>query len=609
MKSFRAPVLLPTLLMGDDPYLLAELSALMAKKCHYLPVIDAPRMGRIDAEAEVIRRNNAVARSKAQTIVMANLSKEARNKFSTRFPAHMTLHVQNASDVTPKTLGAPVRSGAPLTWGRRHIAIGLLKALRKKEPITFVDKEVDERFLKPEGGGHLIVCEEDNELTQVIAANYAYALGAGLMLIKSVAKDEAIAICEAFYIAYDNRSQSITETLDGLRGRLRAMLGEVPLDGVTGITFISKEIPWGFAIPEVPTTHLFSYPDLGIAIINGVAAEQAESPKMRVAAVIDPATIPSTEVERVAISLAKKGMFVRGYRGRSANVNDISRMLELFPYDFLLIATHCGDSGGWRETYEYQDSEGRNRQLTLDTALGVASVPGRDKLEVVFFQRFVSLDGVDWEDKEGLKKLPIGTAINDFYQLQREERRATNRKKIERVVSSAAMNMYGGNLIVLPKTVADNLSPVIFNNACTSWHRLAGTFMFGNARAYIGTLFPVVGAEAEEIAQNITEKRFGKPLALALWHAQNDVYGDGVRRPYVMVGVHYQRLSSTYEEARGYLRKRLSNSLGYWQERLTSIDETDEDKAATIKDHVDFLSGELHGLDSVRQPDAAKRQQ
>src|ERR1035438_550947 len=162
MRSFKTPVLLPTLLMGDDPYLLAELSAVMAKKCHYLPVIDGPRMGRPDAEAEVIRRNNAVVRAKAKTIVMANLAQETRSAFRSRFPANMTLSVQVASEVTTKTLGATVRSGTPLTWGRKHIAIGLLKALRKKVPITFTDEEVEERFLKPEEG-HLVVCEEDNE--------------------------------------------------------------------------------------------------------------------------------------------------------------------------------------------------------------------------------------------------------------------------------------------------------------------------------------------------------------------------------------------------------------------------------------------------------------
>lgn len=586
--------------MSDDPRLLAEVSALVAKKGCYIPVLDGPRVKRPDAEAEVIRRNNAVARSKAKKIVIAALPDDTVSMFESRFPKEMVVRVTQANQVNSRMLGTAVRSGPPLTWGRNNIGIGLLKALRQKTPIVFTDDVIEEHIVKPEQG-HLIICENDDEHAQVIAANYAYSLEAGLLVVNSISKSEAASICEAFYGAYDRRDLPFREVLQELRDRLRELIGDVPLNNVTGITFISKEVPWGFAFPEVPTTHLFSYPDLGISIINAMAAEQNASRPLRVAAVIDPATVPSTEVEKVAITLAKRGMLVRGYRGRNANVNDVSRMLELLPYDFLLIATHCGDSGGWRETYEFQDSIGRQHRLVIDTALGVSSVPAREKLEVVFFQRFVSLDGVDWEDKEGLKNLPIGTAMDDFYRLPPEERQATHREKIDRVVSSAALAMHDGNLLMLPKAVADNLSPIILNNACTSWHRLASTFVFANARAYIGTLFPVVGAEAEEIAFRLTDKYFGKPLAVALWHAQNDVYGDGIRRPYIMVGVHYQQLKSSYEDVRKHLRNRLTKSLHYWSSRLATIDKTNENMTMTIKSYVEFLHDELGGLYALQQ--------
>lgn len=52
------------------------------------------------------------------------------------------------------------------------------------------------------------------------------------------------------------------------------------------------------------------------------------------------------------------------------------------------------------------------------------------------------------------------------------------------------MMMADGNYIVMPRSLADEGTPIIINNACLSWHRLAGTFTFANARAYIGTLFP-----------------------------------------------------------------------------------------------------------------------
>lgn len=594
MKKFESPALHAAIIMGEDPFLIARLSALIAQKGKYLSIIDGPRVTRPDAEAEVIRRKNAVARTKAKKIIIAGIPGEIAGRFAPHFPSHMTINVDHVGQATNTVLGIRVRSGTPIQWGNTNIGVGLLRALQTKVPIEFTDIPSEERYAAPQGD-HLVVCEDDNELSQVIAANYAYSIGAGLCLIKTVEKDEAETLCEEFYGAYDNRHESMSSILGRLSERLKVLSGDIPMSGVRGITFISKAIPWGFAFREVPTTHLFSYPDLGISIINGVAAEQQNSPRMRMAAVIDPATIPSTEVEKMAVALAKKGVLVRGFRGPSATVNDISRMLELLPYDLLLIATHCGDSSGWRETYRFTDNEGKAREFIVDTAVAASSVPGREKLEVVLFHRHVSLDGVDWNDKPALKKI-IGNAVNDFYALRMSERQADVREKIDRVAFSAAMQMYDGNILVTPRGVGDNLTPVILNNACASWHQLAGRFMFGNARAYIGTLIPVVGVEAEEVAEQVLKKHFGKPLAVALWHAQNEIYKTGIRRPYVLVGVHYQRLTSSYEPPHTYLLKRLSKSLSYWQRNFDEMPVENEDKRMTLIDNVNFLKYEIEGL-------------
>ena len=51
---------------------------------------------------------------------------------------------------------------------------------------------------------------------------------------------------------------------------------------------------------------------------------------------------------------------------------------------------------------------------------------------------------------------------------------------------------------------------------------------------YIGTLFPVLSSEAAEVATKILDDYWGKPLAVALWSAQRDVYRSDLRRPYVV---------------------------------------------------------------------------
>jgi hypothetical protein len=599
MMSSDCPLMHRALVIGDDAQLLAKIASVLARKNCYLPVLDGPRLKRPDADAEVIRRNNAAAHVAPSAIFFAGLANTTCNKFKSHFPADRCFRVSNVSELRQAPHGLAMRSRKILTWGKDRIGLGLLNALRTKREIEFTSANSPERGMISSGSGHLVVCEEGDELAQVIAANYAYAIGAGLCLVPFVPEEDAERIRETFYGLYDDRENSPTHLLEQLRVELRQRAAAILEKRHRMITFISKELPWGFAFSEVPSSHLFIYPDLGISLINGIAAEQPNAPGIRVAAVIDPGAVDAPEVEFAAKSLAERAVLVRGYRGSNATVSEISRMIELLPYDFLLIATHCDDASGWRLTYEFVDSEGIERRLVIDVAIGVSHVPGREKLEVMQFTKFVSLDGVSWDDPEKKNKLYVGNAIKDYLARDKEngQLEPVKREQISRVRWSAALKMYDNNLILAPRPLADNGCPIVLNNACASWHRLAGTFAFCNARAYIGTLFSVSNTEAQDVAVNLLDRHFGKPLALALWHAQNDVYQDSIRRPYLLVGTHFQRLRTTVQQdIPKYLLRRLALSEQYWLKRSDRSDPLDVSDVLTVGDYVRFLNGEIEGL-------------
>ena len=94
-----------------------------------------------------------------------------------------------------------------------------------------------------------------------------------------------------------------------------------------------------------------------------------------------------------------------------------------------------------------------------------------------------------------------------------KELEPVRKQNVGRVVGSSAMKLYDNNLIVMPRDLADGGTPIIFNNACVSWHRLASTLMFANARAYIGTLIEVTPFEAWEIAVEISRQALGQALS------------------------------------------------------------------------------------------------
>jgi hypothetical protein len=364
----------------------------------------------------------------------------------------------------------------------------------------------------------------------------------------------------------EDRSRAASVALEELKAEIRKRSDSLPLRKARSLTFIGSGLPYGFGFPELPSTHLFDYPDLGISIANGFATQQPRARGVDVAALVDPKTTEAPEMRAAEELLPKRGIFLRYYEGPNATVRSVTEMVEMFPYDLLVFATHCGDVRGWRFTYEYDDSENIRRTLVADVAIGVADTDNEDLLNVTQYFRFVSLDGVDWTDAEAKKRLYVGTAITTFTERTRSD--AANkiepikRETIPRVVGSAALRMVDHNFLTLPRSVADEGSPIVLNNACCSWHQLAKTFAFAGARAYIGTLFPVLTSEAEAVSVAILGGRFGQCLPEALWAAQNDAFGD--RRPYLMMGIYPQAMYVIWRDVPRYLVRRLSRAQAAW---------------------------------------------
>lgn len=534
------------MIVADDARLAAKLSCFYSRPGCYLPILDGPRMARPDAYNEVIRRNNAIARAQAKGVFLAGLSPEARQALEQAIPETMRVAIPDAAYLgrileNAEPLSArPVAGREPLRWGRDQIGLGVLKALYQRRSIEFEDKPspIDPA---PSRSGHLVVCEGGEDLSEVIAAQYAFAIGAGLRVLPPIPEARATGWLESLYGLY--ASGDPHGTFKAVRQAFRDLCEPLTIPAGGSLTFISRRLPLGLAFPEVPSTHLFTYPDLGLAVLNGFVAEQPAGAGVNVAVLVDPHTTEAVEIDAVAKELSTRGTFVRVHAGPRASVTEVSNTVELFPYDLLVFATHCGDADGHRCTYEFTDSEGIERCLVVDIALGVGRTEDLDRLAVTEFMRFIALDGVDWNDPQKSEKLYVGTAIHDFIRLRREKAiEPCERTTIGRVIGSSAMKMYDNNYLAMPRSLAEKHTPIVINNACVSWHELAGRFMFANARAYVGTLVDVNSLEAQEVVPRIVGKHHGKYLPHAVWAAQRDVYGDSERRPYVTCGVYTQSI-------------------------------------------------------------------
>ena len=598
-RSFMPPPrFAPLVVVGDDALLLAEITTLVAKRSSYLPVLNGPRLQRPDREHEVIRRSNAIAKVQPQSVIFAGLPEATCDMFSPFLRDIVVRRVQQADELIAAGIANRRIDREPLYWSRTHIGVGVLQALRSRRRISFAEMQPPRTRIDMESS-HIVVCEDGDAHAQVTAAAYALSIDAGLCVIPEFPRDEADDILEVLYGLSEQPGPAAR--LEDVRGVLRAHVGALDLRRKT-VTFVTAKLPWGLAFPEVPSTHLFRYPDLGIAIVNAVAAEQDDAPGVRSAVVIAPHSADSADAQAALVRLTGIGVLSKALRGRVATVHQASKTITLFPYDLLLIATHCSDAPGNRCTYEFVDSDGRARTLVVDVTAGVEiERPGED-VHVTEFDSFVSLDDVDWADREGKAALPVGAAITSYLALQRQDRiEPVRREPVERVRASMALRMADGNYVALPYALASSGSPIVVNNACGSWHRLAETFTGSGARCYIGTLFSVVDAEAEEVVGGLFGPRLGMELATALARVQASVYGDSPRRPYVMVGCHFQRIrKKTREDPLPFVRRELQASRDHWRRQFEDPAVSVE-RARTLRSMVDFLESELGVLDDVQR--------
>jgi hypothetical protein len=195
--SMPCPTLLQALVITDDAHLAAKLTCKLARPGFYLPIVDGPRINRPDAHAEVIRRHNAAAKVDPKTVFLAGLSADVIRLLGNELPPKIIQLVASATDIS-SIRGSRSFKEPPLQWGRDRIGVGLLKALRSGRDIEFTEQASPIESI-PTKSDHLVVCEQGSDLTQVIAANYAFSLRAGLHLIPDVSQPQSEQILESFY--------------------------------------------------------------------------------------------------------------------------------------------------------------------------------------------------------------------------------------------------------------------------------------------------------------------------------------------------------------------------------------------------------------------------
>lgn len=556
------PIFETVSIVGDKPQFIAELASLFTRPGRYLAVMDTPRMSRPDASNEVIRRTNALVRAKPHHVLFADLPSSALQAMSDAWGSGVSTSVTTVEAATRALKGLVKGPSEQMLWGDSNLGIGLLLARRSKQQLRISPESSS--FITFVSGSHhlLVVCEDGDELAQISASCLAFATEASFLVIPHLEKIERDEWLDELYAL--GSGGDVSSRFADICLRVRARLPAVDFDNYKQVLFVTSGFPWGIAVPECATTHMYNYPDFGRSMIDGIWAAQNFSCSARNALLVDPAKVEGAEIQAIIKSLGENGTLVRVQAGVLATVHQIQTLIDTLPFDIVVISTHAGDAPGERATYEYVDSEGISRRLVVDHAMSIGYDHSTNKYQVGNYFRFHELDGVAWADTKAKARLYVGSAIESWLKLgdliERNSYKVAS-ESIPRVAGSMALQMHDHIWIPMFHGLPPSAAPFILNNACSSWHELSQRFMFAGARAYIGTLFPVTEAEAQEIGRRIFQDQIGVFLPKALWETQNAVYGDHGRRPYVMVGLPFSVVRPNIVNSASYMAQQYKSAI------------------------------------------------
>lgn len=571
-------------LVTDDARLAAKVSALFRRQGRYFPVMDGPRMGRRDAGNEVIRRRNALALADVRHLLLGPMDSDAVGPLGEDFQRVSTSG--SFEELAQALRGDVKQADNTFVWGHANLGVGLYLARLQHKQLE-LKEEADALQNTVERGTHLLVaCEEGDELAQVVASNLAFPWDASFTTFPALSKDVRDAWIEELYELGDG--VDVARRFGDLADRARNHMS-LECSRYRAILFVTGGFPWGIAFPGIPTTHMRGYPDFGRAAIAGLWASQSSQRSARTALLIDPQTVDGSEIPAISKALLRNGTLVRHARGQQANIVLVQMLLDVLPNDVIVLSSHSGDAPGVRVTYEYPDAEGRTRRFVVDHVRSFARDLGSELIQVREFHRFHSIDGVDWNDQVGKDALPVGSAARTWLEMDQLERNrfTVASEDIARVKGSMAILLHDGPWVFASHGMHPGTAPVVLNNSCWSWHRLCEKFIFAGARAYIGSLFPVINMEAQAVAISALTKHHDKELYRALWLAQKEVYGDQGRRPYVMFGLPVVTIRPNRTDSIGYMHAAYAEEIAQWDER--SRKSTDEEVRQNAGRFVRFL--------------------
>jgi hypothetical protein len=605
---FEADTYIPLFLFGRAQVPRAEDAAFMSEGyVAYLMV-----------EHTSVMIHNCLARmGGCEHVILAGLT-EAQKTYLHFAKSQKITEIRGISEISSKLGTLVKRKDGELRCKLEHVLSGLYVAQKQGRTLV-IDQRADAlptEFIEPTEG--LVLIENTEEVSSVIALNYANSINASVLIVPPLLKNKGREIQQSIH-NWKEKNDDLEHRK--LKDAIAQRIGSCSLTKFGYATFFTEGLPYSlFSDNAIPCSqvHLTVRPDF--FVLNNLMF--VEGSRFGSAVVFSPVFFSDEETEWLCNFFDQNRYFLQALVGNGSTVANFDFYAQYWPYDIFHICSHGGEVDGYEMSETFVDLNGTIHKVEFEEVIGITPVfddPNKVSVHRKVFPR--KLDGLAWMSPELKEKKFDSTVITGMWKcmLQSEGRRT----KIGRIALSCAIacadSIHQGQFDVL----ASYSSPIVFNNSCWSSHEVALFFLDCGARGYIGTLWAVGNDAAVTAAKVFYENVFCGTVLGAVHNALKAIEGTPSENIYVYWGLHFSSLPSgnNVEASVAKIKNETARSVMAWTRKIrtTKSAEVRRNSIRILKsilreivinfptpDALSFVENVKKILPEVSQPDASR---
>jgi hypothetical protein len=560
----------------SDLILGALVSSFCALPGRYFPLFEFPlidpetKPNSVEAMRARVGRvliNNAIARLQPERIVLAGLNPTQSAMFA-YLPNQRVITLQSEDELGAKLAFLSRVHEGRLRCAPEDLARGVFCGAR------WAKRLVCDPTAKPLArDGHsaaqgIVVAERRDDLSDVIAANYAIAVNADFEVVEPFDHRESARINRLLVEWGESRSASAhAELTDEVKTRL----GGIDFAGYEFATFFTRGLPYGFVLENaIPTSHVLSGVRDDHFIFNNIFLERSKT-FFGSAVLFSPGAFEDEETKDVIQHFGNNNYIVRELTDRRATPGNLDTYASQYPYDVLHICSHGGETDGYHCIKEFKDRYGISHRVEFDEVVAFCPVyTEKDKVSVTQKEFPRRLDGFEWMSPElAAQKYPsyifedLWAALADDDAAQPVRTPAT-----DAIAGSCCIVCTNGIHQGTFERLASDHFPFVFNNTCLSWREIAASFLDAGCRGYIGTLWPVGTHSASEAARMFYQYCWSQPIVKAFYEMSKSIDSLADKNVYLFWGLHFSSIYRPEQQSNERIVAQLMTASADWKGKL-----------------------------------------